>query len=97
MEKSFNRWALVPCGFIINVTLGIAYAWSVFLKPLMGEFKWATAETSLAFTILFLTFAVVMIPAGWLNDRIGPRKVASMGGVLLGLGLILARFTNSLP
>ena len=96
MEKPFNRWTVVPCGFIINITLGIVYAWSVFLKPLMSEFKWATAETSLAFTILLLTFAVVMIPGGWLNDRIGPRKVASLGGLLLGLGFILASFTNSL-
>ncbi len=75
----------------------MVYAWSVFLKPLMAEFGWATAETSLAFTILLLTFAFVMIPAGRLNDKIGPRKVASLGGVLLGLGFILASFTTSLP
>jgi len=95
-KKSFNRWTVVPYGFIINVTLGVVYAWSVFMKPLMKDFGWTTAETSLAFTILLLTFAFVMIPAGWLNDRIGPRKVASLGGILLGLGFILAGFTSSL-
>ncbi|KUO42508.1 MAG: hypothetical protein APZ16_04245 [Candidatus Hadarchaeum yellowstonense] len=93
----FNRWFVVPCGFAINLTLGVVYAWSVFLKPLMNEFGWTTAETSLAFTILLLTFAIVMIPAGRLNDRMGPRKVATAGGLLLGLGFILASFTSSLP
>ncbi|MBC7099333.1 OFA family MFS transporter [Candidatus Bipolaricaulota bacterium] len=93
----FNRWIVVPCGFAINLVLGVIYAWSVFLKPLMSEFGWTTAETSLAFTILLLTFAFVMIPAGRLNDKIGPRKVASAGGLLLGLGFFLASFTSSLP
>jgi len=79
------------------LTLGVIYAWSVFLKPLMGDFGWTTAETSLAFTILLVTFAVVMIPAGRLNDKIGPRKTASIGGVLLGLGFFLSSFTTSLP
>lgn len=79
------------------MTLGVIYAWSVFLKPLMGDFGWTTAETSLAFTILLVTFAVVMIPAGRLNDKIGPRKTASIGGVLLGLGFFLSSFTTSLP
>ncbi|MGC8817361.1 MAG: L-lactate MFS transporter [Candidatus Hadarchaeum sp.] len=87
----------MPCGFAINLTLGVVYAWSVFLKPLMGEFGWTAAETSLAFTILLLTFAFVMIPAGRLNDKIGPRKVASAGGLLLGLGFFLTSFTSSLP
>jgi OFA family oxalate/formate antiporter-like MFS transporter len=33
-----------------------------------------------------------MIPAGRLQDRIGPRKVASLGGILLGLSFILGAF-----
>lgn len=95
--EAFNRWKIIPCGFAINLTLGVVYAWSVFLKPLMNEFGWATAETSLAFTILLLTFAFVMIPAGRLNDKVGPRKVASLGGLLLGLGFFLSSLTTSLP
>jgi OFA family oxalate/formate antiporter-like MFS transporter len=31
-----------------------------------------------------------MIPAGRLQDRIGPRKVASIGGILLGLSFLIA-------
>jgi OFA family oxalate/formate antiporter-like MFS transporter len=36
-----------------------------------------------------------MVPAGRMQDRIGPRVVATIGGVLVGLGMILASFTTS--
>jgi len=36
-----------------------------------------------------------MVPAGRLQDRIGPRKVAAFGGLLVGCGFILASFTTS--
>ena len=36
----------------------------------------------------------MMIPAGRLQDKFGPRIVASAGGVLTGLGLIVASFAS---
>jgi OFA family oxalate/formate antiporter-like MFS transporter len=36
-----------------------------------------------------------MIPAGRLQDKLGPRVVASLGGVLTGVGLIVASFATS--
>jgi OFA family oxalate/formate antiporter-like MFS transporter len=36
-----------------------------------------------------------MVPAGRLQDRIGPRWVATIGGVLVGLGCIIASLTGS--
>jgi len=95
-EKPFNRWLVVISGLVVMLMLGVTYAWGVFLKPLMGEFGWAKAETSLAFSILLLVFAIIMIPAGRLQDKKGPRVVATIGGLLLGGGFILASFTNSL-
>jgi OFA family oxalate/formate antiporter-like MFS transporter len=43
-----------------------------------------------------LVFALTMVPAGRLQDRIGPRIVATFGGVLLGAGMILSGLTSSL-
>jgi OFA family oxalate/formate antiporter-like MFS transporter len=37
-----------------------------------------------------------MVPAGRLQDRIGPRAVATVGGVLVGAGMMLASLTTSL-
>ena len=36
-----------------------------------------------------------MIPAGRMQDKIGPRIVATIGGILVGIGLILASRTTS--
>jgi hypothetical protein len=37
-----------------------------------------------------------MVPAGRMQDKIGPRLVATIGGILVGLGFMLASMTTSL-
>jgi len=87
-----NRWTVIGGGFGLNLMTGIALSWSVFVRPLMDSLGWTKTAVTLPFTIFIVVLALVMIPAGWAQDRIGPRKVAMLGGVLLGLGFILASF-----
>jgi len=42
------------------------------------------------YTVAIIMFALVMIPAGRLQDKIGPRWVATIGGTMIGIGCILA-------
>lgn len=84
-----SRWTVLAGAMIVQIILGTVYAFSVFVKPLETEFGWDRTTTQWAFSIALLTFAAVMIPAGRLQDKIGPRKVASIGGVLLGLSFLL--------
>ena len=95
-KKPYGRWMIVVAAIIIQMCLGAVYAFSVLVPPLETEFGWTRVETSPAFTIALLVFALSMIPAGRLQDRRGPRLVAVVGGVLLGLGVILSSFTSSL-
>ena len=90
--KLFNRWFVIVGALIVQIILGTVYAFSVFVKPLETEFGWSRATTQWAFSFALATFAITMIPAGRLQDRIGPRKVATMGGVLLGLSFLLGAF-----
>ena len=85
-----NRWTVIAGALLVQVILGTVYAFSVFVKPLETEFGWDRATTQWAFSIALATFALTMIPAGRLQDRIGPRKVATIGGGLLGLSFILS-------
>jgi OFA family oxalate/formate antiporter-like MFS transporter len=79
----------------INLALGVLYSWSVISKKIPDEWGWTEANRALPYTIACLVFALMMVPAGKLQDKFGPRVVASLGGVLTGLGLMLAsRFTN---
>lgn len=92
-----SRGALVIfAGFLLNLMLGIVYAWSVFVKPLMDNFGWSKTIASLPFSIFLFVFAIMMVPAGRAQDKIGPRKVAILGGVLLGLGFILSSFIETI-
>lgn len=84
-----NRWTVVIGALLVQVILGTVYGFSVFVKPLEQEFGWSRATTQWAFSFALATFAITMIPAGRLQDRIGPRKVATMGGILLGLSFLL--------
>lgn len=88
---------VVLAGTGINLAFGVLYAWSIFGNYLSGTLGWTKAQASLPYTIAITMFALMMIPAGKLQDRFGPRWVATAGGVLTGLGLFLAGFFPTLP
>jgi OFA family oxalate/formate antiporter-like MFS transporter len=90
-----NRWLVVVGALLIQIALGAVYIWSVFKAPLMKLFKWDAASTSLTYSITILMFAIGTIIFGKLQDKIGPTKVASLGGIMLAAGLILSKYTTS--
>jgi OFA family oxalate/formate antiporter-like MFS transporter len=84
-----KRWTVLLGALLVQVVLGTVYGFSVFVKPLEAEFGWERATTQWAFSIALASFALWMIPAGRLQDRIGPRRVAGIGGILLGMSFLL--------
>ena len=93
-------WIVVLAGTGLNLALGILYAWSVFSKQIVetvekGGFGWTKTTASLPYTVACGIFAIMMIPAGRLQDRVGPRVVASAGAVLTGLGCVVASFSSA--
>jgi OFA family oxalate/formate antiporter-like MFS transporter len=76
---------------------GLAYAWGAMVVPLVDKFEWTTAEAALPFTVLFVIFALIMVPAGRLQDTIGPRKTCLLGALLFILGYGLAALVNHFP
>lgn len=86
-----NRgWAVTCAGMGINLALGVLYTWSVIKKAIPAEWGWSDADKALPYSIACIVFALVMVPAGRLQDRVGPRWVATAGGVLTGIGCIIA-------
>lgn len=88
-EKVQNRWLVVVGAILIQLALGAIYAWSVF-TPSLVEAGWTKAQTQLVFAAGLAFFAIVMVIAGRLMPTWGPRKLAMLGGIVLGLGYILA-------
>lgn len=87
--KVMNRSLVVVGALLIQLSLGAIYAWSVFTKPLV-EAGWSRAETQAVFAAGLALFAIVMVIAGRMLPKVGPRKLAIAGGVVLGLGYVLA-------
>jgi OFA family oxalate/formate antiporter-like MFS transporter len=96
-EKIINRYILIVPAIIIQLCLGSIYAWSKFQTALFSEtgaYAWEKLLTQLPFTVGLASFAVFMIFAGRWQDQAGPKKVATIGGILLGIGWILAGFVD---
>ncbi len=97
-SKVMNRWWVVAGALVIQVSLGAVYIWSVFQTPLKAVFQdWSETQVTLPAQIVLAAFALAVIFAGRIQDRVGPRIVATVGGIILGAGLILAKFTELFP
>ncbi len=85
-------WIVTAAGLGINLALGVLYAWSVIAKSLTADWGWTAGRASLPYAVACGVFAVSMVFAGRAQDRFGPRVVATLGGALTGLGMIVASF-----
>lgn len=92
-----KRWVILLGGFLLSLMGGMSYAWGSFVVPLNEKWGWTTAQANLPFTVMIIVFAVTMIPAGWVQDRIGPRKVAIIGAVFFLIGYGLAGLLSLIP
>ena len=91
-----NRgWTVTFAGLGINLALGVLYTWSLFKAAIEKEFGWKGAQLNDPYALCCLVFAFTMILAGRCQDKMGPRLTASLGGVLVGLGLLLVSTTNN--
>ncbi len=88
-------WLVTFSGTGINLALGVLYTWSVIKAAIPAEWGWTAAQKSDPYAIACFVFAIAMIPAGRLQDRIGPRWVATIGGVAVALGCIIAGLAGS--
>lgn len=83
------------CGTLMMLCIGNVYAWSVFRNPLMEMYGWTMAQATIPFQISIAVFAVAMVFAGRWQDKSGPRPVAMLGGVFIGLGFVLSGLFSS--
>ena len=90
-----HGWLVASAGLGINLALGILYTWSLFKDAIAKDFGWQGNQLNDPYALCCLVFAFAMILAGRCQDRFGPRVTASIGGVLVGAGMVLVSTTNS--
>jgi OFA family oxalate/formate antiporter-like MFS transporter len=77
------------------MTMGVTYSWSLITRALVMDWQWTNVEASFPLTTYTCVFALAVLFAGRLQDKLGPRLIASLGAVLLGTGLISCGFANT--
>jgi OFA family oxalate/formate antiporter-like MFS transporter len=92
MERVPNRWAIAVAAVIMQLCLGAAYGWSVFVKPLVNSEHWTLTQVSLNFSLAIFCLGIGTVVGGMWLDRVGPRVVASVAGLLYGLGYIVSAY-----
>ena len=88
VKPAGNRWLVVLGGLLIQLSLGSIYAYSTFAKPIGAQFTTTPITLQLPFVVGLATFAIVMVVAGRLQDKKGPKIVALIGGIILGIGTL---------
>lgn len=82
-----NRWARLVAAVIAMIMIAnLQYAWTLFVKPIIGATHWKLSDVQWGFTF-FIAFETWMMPlSGWMIDRVGPRIFMSLAGVMCGVG-----------
>ncbi len=96
MAPEKGRWIFVLIGFTIDLCLGSVYAYSIFKKPVEQAFSVSSSLGNLPFMIFLAFFAITMFFGGKMMEKLGPKKLALIGGVIVGLGWMLSSFATNI-
>ncbi|PKM67600.1 MAG: MFS transporter [Firmicutes bacterium HGW-Firmicutes-19] len=96
MRKSFKSYRVLVGAILIQLCIGGIYTWSLFNQPLADAFGWSKSDVFLTYSIAIFVFAFATLFAGRLQDRFGPRLVATIGISLYSGGLMLTSFASEL-
>jgi len=96
--KIFYGWWMVGASIILNFFAGgtFVYGITVFFNPIRNTFGWSAAVTSVAFTLQRFESGILEAIAGFLVDKVGPRKLMLGGWSVIGLGFLLMSHVDSL-
>ncbi len=96
-----GRWGIAAAALLLQFAIGAVYAWSIFSKAFTANFKakhgFALSKTDAALpfeTTIGMIFIGTYI-GGRIQDKIGPRLVALVGGVVYSIGIMLASLATT--
>ncbi|MCP3029847.1 OFA family MFS transporter [Halobacillus sp. A1] len=86
MTANKNRWLIALSAIAIHLSIGGAYAYSVYTTPVSEQMGWSPTEVTIAFTIMMALAGSSAALFGKFVEKSGPRKSAIVSAVLFGLG-----------
>ncbi len=101
MDIMKKRWLILIASCFVTLCVGSLYAWSVFASPMAAHLSELTgkeiASLAIVFTVANAVGPITMITGGSFNDRIGPKWVLVVAGLLFGAGMFFSGFATSVP
>jgi len=80
----------------MNLCFGAVYSYSIFKPAVEKVYQVSAFQGNLPYMTFLLFFAVTMFFGGRIMEKTGPRRLALIGGITVGLGWILSSFASSL-
>jgi OFA family oxalate/formate antiporter-like MFS transporter len=94
--KTNKGWQVTFAGMGINLALGILYSWSIIAQYLKDVMGWTAISSQIPYMIACGIFAILMVPGGRMQDKLGPRVVIIASAIFAGVGLIGSSFFLSI-
>ena len=91
-KANSSRWFIAIMGTLLQVVLGTVYAWSFFQKPIIAEYGWSNVQTMWIFSLAILFLGLSAAVGGMILPKYGPRKLASIGALLYGVGYLISAY-----
>ncbi len=89
--RVFYGWVVVACTFIVlTAAYGVQFSYGVLMPEIQAETGWSRTSLSLVYAVYVFVYSALGIVTGLCTDRWGPRIVITVGGVLLGVGVMLS-------
>ena len=93
----FYGWIVVGCTFtVLCIAYGIQFTFGVFMPSISAETGWDRGSLSLPYSLYVFVYSALGVVTGRFTDRWGPRIVLTVGGCLLGSGLLLVSQVHTL-
>jgi len=97
-EPGFNRWWNIPAALLINLSIGQAYAFSVFNIPLSRVIgvtesapdDWHLTTLGWVFTLAYVFLGLSAGLGGEWQERVGPRVSGVVAALCFGGGFFIA-------
>lgn len=96
MDKKKNHITIIFGAILMQLCTGSIYAWSLFNEPLHEKFGWTVKDIVFTYSLIIFVFAFTTIFSGRLLEKFGARKIATVGGILYGAGVMLTSRADSL-
>jgi MFS family permease len=94
--ENFNRWLIPPAALAIHLSIGQAYAFSVFNAPMNKAYGWSIPDLGWIFSLAIVFLGLSAAFGGKWLERVGPRKAMFFAALFFGGGFLVSAVGLSL-